>query len=49
MHEVGHLLGLEHSGNERDIMSAWVTARSLTSRDRAAMRALYGVSVGPTS
>jgi hypothetical protein len=44
MHEVGHLLGLEHSGNERDIMSAWVTARSLTARDRSAMRALYGVS-----
>jgi hypothetical protein len=46
MHEVGHLLGLEHSGNERDIMSAWVTARSLTARDRSAMRALYGVSAG---
>lgn len=46
LHEVGHLLGLEHSENARDIMSAWVTARSLTSRDRSAMRALYGVSVG---
>jgi hypothetical protein len=46
LHEVGHLLGLEHSENERDIMSAWVTARSLTSHDRSAMRTLYGVSVG---
>lgn len=42
LHEVGHLLGLEHSTGERDIMSAWVTATSLSRRDRAAVNALYG-------
>jgi predicted Zn-dependent protease len=41
LHEVGHLLGLEHSADERDIMAAWVTAQSLTVHDRFAMRALY--------
>lgn len=43
LHEVGHLLGLEHSDDDHDIMAAWVTARGLTLQDRAAMRALYGV------
>lgn len=44
LHEVGHLLGIEHSGDERDIMSAWVTARALTQNDRTAMRLLYDVA-----
>ena len=48
LHEVGHLLGLEHSDDERDIMAAWVTARSLTPHDRAAMRSLYDMMIdGP--
>ncbi len=42
LHEVGHLLGLEHSHNERDVMAPWVVATALTKRDRAAMRTLYG-------
>ena len=44
LHEVGHLLGLEHSSDEHDIMAAWVTAPSLTAQDRAAMRTLYDIA-----
>ena len=44
LHEVGHLLGLEHSDDERDIMAAWVTSSRLTGNDVSTMRALYGVA-----
>jgi hypothetical protein len=43
LHEVGHLIGLDHSPDERDIMAPWVVARQLSARDRATANALYGV------
>lgn len=43
LHEVGHVIGLEHSPDERDIMSPWVLARKISARDRATANAIYGV------
>ncbi|HKH90816.1 MAG TPA: matrixin family metalloprotease [Gemmatimonadaceae bacterium] len=43
LHEVGHVIGLEHSPDERDIMAPWVVARRISERDRATANAIYGV------
>jgi hypothetical protein len=43
LHEVGHVIGLEHSPDERDIMAPWVVSRQISERDRATASAIYGV------
>ena len=49
LHEIGHLLGLSHSGGKEDIMAAWVTADTLSDGDRATARLLYALPPGRVS
>jgi hypothetical protein len=46
LHEVGHLLGLDHAESSDDIMSARVRVRELSESDRATVRLLYTVPAG---
>ena len=46
LHEVGHLLGLDHAESSEDIMSARVRVRELSESDRATVRLLYMVPAG---
>jgi predicted Zn-dependent protease len=46
LHEVGHLLGLDHSTDTTNIMTARVRVRDLSAADRATMRLLYTLPPG---
>jgi predicted Zn-dependent protease len=46
MHEVGHLLGLDHSPDSTDLMYPVARVRELSSRDIASARLLYRLSPG---
>jgi len=46
LHEVGHLLGLDHTSDTTDIMTARVRVRDLSNADRATMKLLYSLPPG---
>lgn len=48
LHEVGHLLGLDHTTDPSNIMSPRVRVRDLSDADRATIRLLYSVPAGST-
>lgn len=46
LHEVGHLLGLDHTADTTNIMTARVRVRELSAADSGTMRLLYSVPAG---
>jgi hypothetical protein len=46
LHEIGHALGLPHSGRESDAMYPVATALELSDRDRFSLRLLYELPLG---
>jgi hypothetical protein len=46
LHEVGHLLGLDHTADGANIMAPKVRVRALSAADRATVRLLYALPPG---
>lgn len=46
LHEIGHLLGLDHTGDTSNIMTARVRVRDLSESDRATARLIYSLPPG---